>query len=159
MNSPLTVATIITTLVLCLTLSACGKPIILEENETVELPITRTKDLVVSPDFDFRLDKTVTVTISQFPSDVGKVNIYNQYEYHDVELNRYYPDYATLIASYIASSETPYLVQIDKDLKQLVLEWLPMDGKSDEQYLKLDLSNEQHYVARFIRTIPVVSQL
>ena len=103
--------------------------------------VTATSDISAAPDFDFRGDRLLDLSFNKFPSESGKFNIYSHYEYHDPDTNIYYPDYATRVASFIAIPGQHYQLQVNDTWSYLVLEWLPMDGLSNESYLFTTLSN------------------
>lgn len=111
--------------------------------------VTSTSNLVASADFDFRGDRDIRLSFTDFPSPTGKFVIYHGYEFYDAKTKTYYPDHTTRIASYVANTDTTYTLQALKEWQYLVLEWLPMDGKSNEQYLLLALSNNDEYQITF----------
>ena len=120
-----------------------------EEQVANDAEITSTQDLVASEDFDFRSDRTITLRFEQFPSGYGKFVLYSQYDYFDTQLNLYYPDYTTRLASFIATPDQDYQIVIPSSQQFLVLEWLPMDGLSNESYQLLALNDQQRYAASF----------
>lgn len=111
--------------------------------------VTATRNLVADESFRFTLDREVSLRFSGFPSNYGKVNIYFDYEYHDSQSGTYYPDHRTLLASYVASTQWDYTVMITPEHRYLVLEWLPMDGLSNESYQIVELNNQSSYYVGF----------
>jgi len=66
-------------------------------------------------------------------------------DFHDEEGDIYYPDHESLIANYIATKKEIYTIPIAENSKFLILEWLPMDGLSDESYLRINLNGDDNY--------------
>ena len=134
-------------------ITACGPSPSKDSEHSSTLPtsnsIKTTSNIIADPDFNFRVDKSIEISFLDFPSHIGKVNIYSHFEYYDETLNRYYPDNSTLIASYIASTEFIFPIQVNRNLQHLIIEWLPMDGKSDEAYLFLPLTESKRYFINF----------
>ncbi len=120
-----------------------------EDQSTNSAEITSTQDLVASENFDFKSDRKITLSFEQFPSNYGKLVLYSQYDYFDTELNVYYPNYTTRLASFIATPGLDYEIVIPSSQQFLVLEWLPMDGESNESYQLLALNDQQNYIAGF----------
>ena len=111
--------------------------------------ITRTVDITADKDFSFTVGDFVDFQIYRFPSGYGKLNIYKNFDFHDTEKNIYYPDYTSLIASYSASVDLIYSVPITIENSFLILEWLPMDGLSNETYLRINLTGSTNYLLGF----------
>ncbi len=111
--------------------------------------VTGTADLVASKDFDFRSDRTITLNFNSFPSSYGKFVVYGRHEYFDRETATYFPDYATRIASFIANPELDYQFNVPGTQRSLVIEWLPMDGLSNEAYHLVNLTSAGEYQVQF----------
>jgi len=111
--------------------------------------VTSTNEIVADTDFSFRIDESISISFQDLPSEIGKVNIYSQYEHYDAFLDLYYPNNSSLLASYIASTDIGFPVQVNSTWSYLILEWLPMDGKSDETYVFLPLTDTARYVISF----------
>ncbi|KZY66508.1 hypothetical protein A3742_12835 [Oleiphilus sp. HI0071] len=120
-----------------------------ENQSTNSAEISSTKELVASESFDFKSDRMITLSFEQFPSSYGKFVIYSQYDFYDTQLDTYYPNYSTRLASFIATPNLDYDIIIPSTQQFLVLEWLPMDGKSNESYQLLALNEQQSYAANF----------
>lgn len=117
--------------------------------EVINEDVDNTSQLVADEDFDFRSDRDLTVSFPFFPSEVGKIVIYHAYEHHDTDTDTYYPDYSARVASYSAVPDYRYQIVSLRDWQHLVFEWLPMDGKSNEQYLLVTLSEDNEYILSF----------
>lgn len=111
--------------------------------------ITATEDLVASSTFNFRSDRSIAISFEDFPSETGKFVVYSQFDHFDAQANTYYPDYSTRLASFVANPELVYELVIPSSQQFLVLEWLPMDGLSHEQYQLLALNSNDQYSASF----------
>lgn len=111
--------------------------------------VDRSKDIVADIDFDFRIERHINLSVTHFPSEYGKINIYSGYAYFEQETGIYYPDYETRIASYIADENAQYRLSVTGENPYLVLEWLPMDGLSDEAYLLVSLDASDNYAVAF----------
>ena len=120
-----------------------------QEDEGVNFNVTATKDMVAELSFDFNPVKTVYLNFSRFPSEFGKINIYKRYEYHNEQSNTFYPDHRSMLASYIASTDTLFSLALTEQDQYLILEWLPMDGLSDEAYRRLDIESASQYTVGF----------
>ena len=111
--------------------------------------ISNTSDLIANPDFDFRNDRDISLAFSSFPSELGKFVIYHAYEHFEPETKTYYPDHTSRVASYVANTNITYTFQSLKEWQYLVFEWLPMDGRSNEQYMLVALSDDNEYTLSF----------
>jgi len=114
-----------------------------------EKVIEQTGALVAEQSFDFKTERDINFNFKAFPSLVGKYNVYTQYAHYDHNLDKYYPDYSTLVASYVATPHLNYPLQVNNNWDYLILEWLPMDGLSNETYMKVDLDSQTMYSLSF----------
>lgn len=120
-----------------------------EQSASVDNEINSTSQLVAQADFDFKSDRSLSISFDTFPSSYGTFIIYGDFERYDSNLDIYYPNYMTRIAIFIADPDLIYNVVVPSDQTFLILEWLPMDGKSHETYQYLALSDSSEYSARF----------
>jgi hypothetical protein len=120
-----------------------------EQSDNEDNEINSTQQLVAQADFDFKSDRTLSLSFEKFPSTDGTFVIYSDFERYDSNQDTYYPDYMTRLAIFIADTELVYNVVVPSDQDFLILEWLPMDGKSHETYQYLALSEITEYVAEF----------
>lgn len=108
-----------------------------------------SKKIIAAQNFDFKLDRQIQLQIASFPSDSGKLNIYEDYAYHDTQLGTFYPDHTTRVASFVAMTNFHYPVSVTGENRYLILEWLPMDGLSNEAYVRVNLNSNTQYVVSF----------
>lgn len=118
------------------------------DTETVD-SVSSTQNLVASESFDFRSDRTIELRFQSFPSGNGKFVLYSQFEYFDDISQTYYPDYSTRMASFIANPDLVYEITLPSSQQFIVMEWLPMDGLSNEEYQLLALNTGKTYQASF----------
>lgn len=111
--------------------------------------VTSTADLVASKEFNFRSDRTLTLSFGAFPSAEGKFVLYGSYAHFDAETNTYYPDYSTRLGSYIATPDLDYDIVVPGSQTSIMIEWLPMDGLSNETYRLLTLNGDSAYRVEF----------
>lgn len=140
---------------LALTLMGCGgggggststptttTPPVTETPTTPTTPVVlKTEDLVADSNFDFRIDMDLTLILEQLPQYQGMVNVYYDYEHHDVVNDIYYPNYETRVLSFSPQVTTNIEFQVSKNWQQLVVEFVPTQAEGVEMYKKLDLSN------------------
>lgn len=120
-----------------------------EQSQDDDNEINLTSQLVANADFDFKNERMLSLSFEKFPSSDGTFVIYGDFERYDSNLDIYYPNYMTRIAIFIADPTLIYNVIVPLDQAFLILEWLPMDGKSHETYQYLALSESNEYSAQF----------
>lgn len=111
---------------------------------TVASDLTTSDDLVASAEFDFRVDRDITVTIQGEPDQQGAYSIYYDYSHYNEEYDRYYPDTTTKIVT-INGKATHIPVSINNNWQHLVVEWLPYSGKERELYQLVPISEDDSY--------------
>ncbi len=103
-----------------------------------------TIDLVVDTNFVFRTDMDLTLELTEVPTGGGVINIYYDYDFHDLESDLYYPNPRTRVLTFHTEATTSVIFQVSKNWGHLVAEFLPTDPQGTEMYKKLDLStNDQ----------------
>ena len=106
--------------------------------------LTTSDDLVASAEFDFRVDREITVTIQGKSDQPGAYSIYYDYSHYNEEYDRYYPDSTTKIVT-INGAATHIPVSINDNWKHLVVEWLPYSGKERELYQLVPINENDSY--------------
>jgi hypothetical protein len=101
-----------------------------------------TVDLEVDPDFTFRTDMDLTLELTEVPTGTGVINVYHDYDFHDVENEIYYPNYQTRVLTFHPSATTSVVFQVSKNWEHLVVEYVPTDAQGIEMYKKLDLTTD-----------------
>jgi hypothetical protein len=92
-----------------------------------------TSDIQANANFNFRVDDTININLSKAPPGKGVINIYYAAEHYDENLDRYYPDYATLIASWRPTINESHRITFNKNWKGLLFEWIPESAEQMEQ--------------------------
>ncbi len=92
-------------------------------------------NLVVSETFDFRIDRSLQVYLSDTPPGPGVVNIYYATGYYDEVTKTHYPDHTALVASWRPSVEQGVNVNVNRNWQGLLFEWVPETAEGREQYL------------------------
>lgn len=114
-----------------------------------ETTLVETAELVVDEEFSFRTDMDLTLILSEVPQGSGVVNVYYDYEFHDVVNDIYYPDYQTRILSFYPQTSTSVEIQVSRNWQHLVVEFAPTTADGLEMYKKLDLSMDPELAFRF----------
>ncbi len=104
--------------------------------------VVNTGDLVAEDNFTFRTDIDLTLSLATIPPGSGVVNVYHDYDFHDVVNDIYYPNYLTRVISFHPETTTSVEFQVSKNWEHLVVEFVPTNASGVEMYKKLDLSNE-----------------
>ena len=148
-------------LVILINSSGCGgssentqePPEVIADNSTVatvqESKEPSTQDLVAEPDFDFRTDMQVEVTVSGLKSETGKIVFYHGVGFYDEMTNIFYPAYENRLASMFALNDTSQSMQVDGNWEYLTVEWLPMDASMSEVYKVIKLTGDKSYILSF----------
>lgn len=110
----------------------------------VNSDLTTSDDLVASAEFDFRVDRDITVTIQGESNKPGAYSIYYDYSNYSEEYDRYYPDTTTKIVT-INGEATNIPVSINNNWQHLLIEWLPYSGKERELYQLVPISEDDNY--------------
>lgn len=111
---------------------------------TTSAPET-TGNLVVSEGFDFRIDSTINLFMTELPNEPGVINIYFKHEYYDADSGTYYPDYSSLVGSWRPSTSSSFPVNFNQNWDGLLFVWVPETATGTElykRYSKSQLSNE-----------------
>lgn len=104
--------------------------------------VVNTIDVVAEDDFAFRTDMDLTLSLTAIPPGSGVVNVYYDYDFHDVVNDIHYPNYMTRVVSFYPETTTSVLFQVSKNWEHLVVEFVPTNATGTEMYKKLDLSND-----------------
>ena len=107
---------------------------------SVSVIAVETEELFVDSTFDFRTDRNLSLTLTQKPAGKGVVNVYYGYDYHDTAKNVYYPDHKTRVLHFNTKATDNVQIQVNKNWQYLIVEYVPTDGQSREQYKKIDLT-------------------
>ncbi len=141
MNKP--ILSLIIVGILTLTLVGCGGGDSDTNTKVITpVPASTTADLEVAPDFNFRIDMDMVLSITEVPQYAGVVNVYYDYEFHDEVNNIYYPDYATKLLSFSPSASTSVDIQVNKNWVNLIVEFVPIEAEGIQMFKKLTLSND-----------------
>jgi len=136
-----------------LTLVACGgggsesasEPVVSVAPPETSAPPETTGTLVVSDSFDFRIDSTINLHVTELPSGPGVINIYYKHEYYDADSGTYYPDYTSLVGTWRPSTLTSFPVNFNQNWDGLLFVWVPETASGVElykRYSKSELSND-----------------
>jgi hypothetical protein len=107
---------------------------------TTPEPVYGTIDLVADNDFNFRTDSDLRLILNEKPQGNGVVNVYYDYDYHDVVDDIYYPNYRSRVLTFYPNVTTSVDIQVNKNWQHLIVEFVPTDAYGVEQYRKLDLT-------------------
>ena len=108
----------------------------------------QTADIQAEASFDFRVDRTITVNLGEAPPGRGVINIYHTTAFYDPNLDKYYPDYSSLIASWRPSVDNPHQVSFNRNWGGLLFEWVPESAELTEQtyYFERDVLESSVYL-------------
>jgi hypothetical protein len=111
--------------------------------------VVNTADIVASPDFSFRIDMDLTLEITEVPAGKGVVNVYYDFDFHDVATDTYYPKPDTRVLTFHPQATNSVVFQVNKNWDHLVFEYIPTDGTGLEMYKKVDLSTDDMLSFKF----------
>lgn len=96
-------------------------------------PPLATSELVAPADFDFRVDRDVQVNLSNGQNIQGVINVYHATAFYDDSLDKHYPDYNSLVASWRVSAGEQYTLMLNSNWQSVLFEWVPESPTALEQ--------------------------
>jgi len=111
--------------------------------------VTTSADIKVDPGFDFRIDTDMILNITELPQSTGVINVYYDYEFYDEGINVYYPDYTTRILSFYPSATSIVDIQVNKNWKFLIVEFVPTEARGIQMFKKLTLPDDSTIYFKF----------
>ena len=121
-------------------------------NDSVEegsSEVLSSQDLVAAPNFDFRTDQAITVSVKDLPNESGKLVFYHGSGFYSESTDTHYPNYDKRIGSMFAVNDNSMVLQVDGSWNMLTVEWLPMNAEFSEVYKSITLTGESNYLIEF----------